>query len=67
MRIRLRCLTCGHQVDLADTYEEYDGLIRCWTCGGLLDVSIREGRLRAMRDAREGGPLEPSHAERGER
>jgi len=48
MAIHLRCLGCGHVLDLADSYEDYEGDIRCWTCRAVLLVSLREGRLRAM-------------------
>jgi DNA-directed RNA polymerase subunit N (RpoN/RPB10) len=53
MSIHLRCLGCGHILDLADSYEDYDGHVRCWTCRALLTVSLREGRLRGMARAEE--------------
>jgi DNA-directed RNA polymerase subunit N (RpoN/RPB10) len=48
MAVHLRCLGCGHVLGLADCYDDYDGNIRCWTCGALLTVSLRDGRLRSM-------------------
>ncbi|HUU01258.1 MAG TPA: hypothetical protein VM425_07470 [Myxococcota bacterium] len=49
MRIRLNCLECGHPMDLGDAYEDYQGEVRCWGCRTVLDVTLQEGRLKAMR------------------
>ena len=57
MAIHLRCLGCGHVLDLADCYDDYEGNVRCWTSGSLLLVSLREGRLRSMAKAVETGAV----------
>ena len=49
MRIRLNCLACGHVMEFGDAYEDYEGEIRCWVCGAVLEVALREGKLRSMR------------------
>jgi DNA-directed RNA polymerase subunit N (RpoN/RPB10) len=54
--IRLRCLSCGHRLELGEAYDDYDGEVRCWTCNGLLEVSLREGRLRSMKLGGAGAP-----------
>lgn len=51
MRIRLNCLACGHQLELGDAYEDYQGPVRCWGCRAVLEVSLQEGKLRAMKRA----------------
>lgn len=49
MRIRLNCLSCGHPMDLGDAYEDYQGEVRCWGCRAVLEVTLQEGKLKAMR------------------
>jgi hypothetical protein len=49
MSFRLRCLGCGHRIELDETYQDYDGPLRCWTCEALFVVVLCEGRLRGMR------------------
>jgi DNA-directed RNA polymerase subunit N (RpoN/RPB10) len=53
MTIRIRCVGCGHLIQLDEAYQSYEGQLRCWTCGRLMEVTIREGRLNAMSDGRE--------------
>ena len=53
---RLRA-TIGLSIDMAIVDDDYDGNVRCWTCGSLLLVSLREGRLRSMAKAVEAGAV----------
>jgi len=58
MKIRLCCLTCGHPMDLGEAYEDYAGEIRCWACRTVLEVTLQEGKLKAMK--RGGAPAAAS-------
>jgi DNA-directed RNA polymerase subunit N (RpoN/RPB10) len=44
--MKVNCLSCGHALDLRDSYEEYDGQIRCFVCGALLAIRTREGQVK---------------------
>lgn len=63
MTIRLRCLECGHSVDLGEAYEDYAGEVRCVACRTVLDVALKEGRLKAMRLV--GAAVAPCSTDRG--
>jgi DNA-directed RNA polymerase subunit N (RpoN/RPB10) len=67
MAIGLRCLGCGHRLELAEAYESYEGDVRCWKCGAVLEVVLQEGRLRSMRPSPGNGEETAARrAERGE-
>jgi len=36
--MNIRCLSCGHTIDLDDAYSDYEGQIKCYTCQALLAV-----------------------------
>jgi len=59
MLIKLNCLSCGHLMVLGDAYADYHGEIRCWGCRGILDVSLKDGRLEAMKSLVEVLPEAP--------
>lgn len=47
--MKLKCLGCGHNVDLDDgVYSQYQGQIKCFACGAILDVKIEEGFLKSL-------------------
>jgi ribosomal protein S27E len=48
--MKINCLSCGHKVDLDDsTYEHYHGQVKCFACGSILEIEVREGKLDAVR------------------
>jgi len=47
--MRINCVSCGHKVELDDAYSDYQGLVRCLTCGALLEVEIREGNIKSVK------------------
>jgi len=49
--MKLNCICCGHTVDLRDAYDEYDGLVRCMTCGALLAIHTHEGQVKLVERA----------------
>lgn len=45
--MNIRCLGCGHTVDLDDSYGDYEGQIKCYTCQALLEVKLSDGLVRS--------------------
>ncbi|MEM7621576.1 MAG: hypothetical protein AAF235_00045 [Planctomycetota bacterium] len=56
--MKINCIHCGHAFGVDDSYCDYEGLLRCPTCGGLLDARIEDGLVRAIRP----GSIEPQAA-----
>lgn len=48
MYIKVNCLECGHPMDLSESYEDYEGEVRCWGCRTVMKVALREGKLQSM-------------------
>jgi hypothetical protein len=48
--MKINCLSCGFKVDLDDTYDDFEGPIKC-LCGALLEVRIEEGMLKGIKMA----------------
>jgi DNA-directed RNA polymerase subunit RPC12/RpoP len=44
--MKVNCLHCGHKFDLGHNYDDYDGLVRCPTCAGLLELKSEEGAIK---------------------
>ncbi|MGD0773936.1 MAG: hypothetical protein ABSC05_14060 [Candidatus Solibacter sp.] len=63
--MKINCLGCGFKVDLADAYDDYEGQIKCFACGGIMEIATQEGNIRAVRSVTE-VPL-PSAAVGGQR
>ena len=36
--MKINCISCGHNVELSDVYEDYDGLVKCFACKTLLGI-----------------------------
>ena len=34
---------------MSNSYQDYEGPIKCWVCGGLLDVKLDDGRIKRIR------------------
>ncbi len=46
--MKINCLSCGFKVDLDDTYDDFEGPIKC-LCGALLEIRTEEGMLKAIK------------------
>jgi hypothetical protein len=46
--MKINCLSCGFKVDLDDTYDDFEGPIKC-LCGALLEIKTEEGMLKAIK------------------
>lgn len=62
--MKLNCLCCGHKIDLDDAYDDYEGPVKCYVCGSLLEMKAHEGKIRTVHllldsfDSLHGVPLE---------
>ena len=51
--MKINCLGCGFKVDLAGSYDNYEGQIKCFACGAIMEIAIQEGSIRAVRPVEE--------------
>jgi len=47
--MKINCLSCGFKVDLADAYDNYEGQVKCYACGTILEIKTEEGIVRAVK------------------
>jgi hypothetical protein len=47
--MKINCLHCGHAFGVDDSYCDYEGLLKCPTCAGLLEARIQDGMIRSVR------------------
>lgn len=47
--MKIICIHCGHAIDLGESYEAFDGLVRCYVCRGLMELKTDKGMVRAVR------------------
>lgn len=47
--MKINCIACGHNFDVDEAYDDYEGPVRCWVCGTLLDIKTEEGHIRRLR------------------
>lgn len=48
MVTKLNCLSCGHNVDLSEAYDDFEGQIKCFACGCILSIKMQEGKLKSI-------------------
>jgi len=46
--MKINCLSCGHSVELDDAYDDFEGQVKCFACGALLQVTLSEGCIRSV-------------------
>jgi DNA-directed RNA polymerase subunit RPC12/RpoP len=63
--MKINCVSCGHKIELDNAYSDYEGRIRCFTCGALLEIKTEEGGIRWVKVAQwavgAAGGEHPSH------
>ena len=47
--MRINCLSCGHKVELDEAYDDFEGQVKCVTCGALLEILTDEGQLKKIK------------------
>jgi ribosomal protein S27E len=46
--MKVNCIACGHNMTLDDAYDDFEGLVKCYVCGTLLQVKTSEGKIKAV-------------------
>ena len=47
--MKINCLSCGHNIVLEDaSYGDYEGAIKCYACGAILDVKLTDGSVKSV-------------------
>lgn len=46
--MKINCLSCGHKVDVGDAYDDYEGQIKCYVCGAILEIKTEGGNLNSV-------------------
>jgi ribosomal protein S27E len=46
--MKINCLSCGHKVDLDDVYDNFEGKVKCFACGAMLEIKTEGARLKAV-------------------
>ena len=49
--MKVNCITCGHSLNLEDAYDDFDGLVRCYVCGGLFEMKTVDGKVKSVKFA----------------
>ena len=57
--IKIHCLSCGHTLDLDETYSDYEGQVKCYACSVLLEVKMEENLIKKL----EQSPIRDRHEE----
>ncbi len=47
--MKINCLSCGHKVDLDIVYDNFEGQVKCFACGALLEIRTEDAHLRAVK------------------
>lgn len=50
--MKINCILCGHNFDINDAYDDYEGDVKCWVCGGILEIRTLEGKLKSLKHVR---------------
>ncbi len=53
--MKINCISCGHKFDLGDAYDEYEGQVKCYVCGNILEIHTHEGNVKSVRVVKEAG------------
>jgi len=46
--MKINCLSCGHKIDLGDSYDDYTGPVKCFVCTALLDIQTETGTVKSV-------------------
>lgn len=46
--MKVNCISCGHKVDLDQAYDDYDGIVKCFICGAILEIRTEQGNVKAV-------------------
>lgn len=43
----INCLGCGHKLDLGDSYDDYEGPVKCNICRTMMKVVSIKGKIKS--------------------
>jgi hypothetical protein len=46
--MKVNCLSCGYSVNLDDAYGDYEGPVKCFVCGVILQVRTEQGYIKQV-------------------
>ena len=46
--MKINCLACGHNVELGEVYDDYEGQVKCYICGALLAIKTEGGNIKSL-------------------
>jgi hypothetical protein len=46
--MKINCISCGHKIDLEDAYDNYEGPVKCYVCGSILEIRTLEGSVKSV-------------------
>jgi len=46
--MKINCISCGHNMMLDDAYDDFEGLIKCYVCGALLQIKNSDGKIKSV-------------------
>jgi predicted RNA-binding Zn-ribbon protein involved in translation (DUF1610 family) len=45
--MKINCISCGHKIDLDDCYSDYEGQIKCYVCGAIINIRTEDGSIKS--------------------
>jgi len=66
--MKINCVSCGHNIELDDAYDDFEGDVKCYVCGTRLEVKVSQGKIKCVRLAvpTSGALRKPKVAQRAE-
>lgn len=61
--MEVNCLSCGHRINIGDAYDDFEGQIRCFVCGELLQIKTEAGKIKAVSMVSSRRPARPHKME----
>ncbi|MBI5251807.1 MAG: hypothetical protein HY912_20125 [Desulfomonile tiedjei] len=46
--MKVNCVSCGHNLELDDAYNDFEGLFKCYVCGSLLELKTSDGKIKSV-------------------
>lgn len=46
--MKINCISCGHTIGLDEAYDDFAGLVKCYVCGGLLEIKTADGKIQSV-------------------
>ena len=46
--MKINCLSCGHNVDIGNDYDDYEGQIKCYACGAILEIKTEDAKVKSV-------------------